>query len=66
MINYRTFIVSAILPYSGFLIGLLMSLITRQNRERLIAIFIESGRSMFVMTFWADLIDEMSSKEGVY
>jgi sodium/bile acid cotransporter 3/5 len=44
VINYRTVIVSAILPYSGFLIGFLMSLITRQSRERSIAIFIESGR----------------------
>jgi sodium/bile acid cotransporter 3/5 len=43
LINYRTFIVSVILPYSGFLIGFLMSLITRQTRERSIAIFIESG-----------------------
>jgi sodium/bile acid cotransporter 3/5 len=51
LINYRTFIVSAILPYTGFLIGFLMSLITRQNRERLIAIFIESGMSIFHITF---------------
>ncbi|CAF0898553.1 unnamed protein product [Adineta ricciae] len=43
LINFRTVIVSAILPYNGFLIGFLLSLITRQNRERLIAIFIESG-----------------------
>lgn len=43
LINYRTLIVSSMLPYTGFLIGLLMSLITRQNRPRSIAIFIESG-----------------------
>ncbi|CAF1350650.1 unnamed protein product [Adineta steineri] len=43
LINYRTLIVSVILPYTGFLIGFLMSIITRQSRERLIAIFIESG-----------------------
>ena len=45
LINYRTLIVSSMLPYTGFLIGLLMSLITRQNRPRSIAIFIESGMS---------------------
>ncbi|CAM4821442.1 unnamed protein product [Rotaria magnacalcarata] len=43
LIDYRTILVSAILPYSGFLIGFLMSIITKQSRQRLIAIFIESG-----------------------
>ena len=43
IINVRTFLVSAVLPYSGFLLGFLLSLITRQNKQRLIAIFIESG-----------------------
>ncbi len=64
VINYRTVIVSAILPYSGFLIGFLMSLITRQSRERSIAIFIESGRSRFVIIFCdlclQNLIDEVT------
>ena len=48
LINFRTLIVSAILPYTGFLIGFLLSLITRQNKERLIAIFIESGTSLYL------------------
>ncbi|CAF1521367.1 unnamed protein product [Rotaria sp. Silwood1] len=43
LIDYKTIIVSAILPYSGFIIGLIMSLITKQNIQRLIAISIESG-----------------------
>lgn len=43
LINFRTVLVSAALPYTGFFIGFIMSLITRQSRERLIAIFIESG-----------------------
>ena len=43
LITYQTILVSAALPYTGFLIGFLMSLITKQNRERMIAIFIESG-----------------------
>lgn len=45
LINFKTVLVSAALPYMGFLIGFLMSLITKQNRERSIAIFIESGKS---------------------
>lgn len=44
--DYRTFLVSSALPYIGFPIRFVMSLITRQNRERLIAIFIESGTQM--------------------
>lgn len=48
LINYRTILVSAILPYTGFFIGFAMSLITRQSRERLIAIFIESGKSKMI------------------
>jgi hypothetical protein len=51
LINYRTVIVSAILPYGGFLIGFLMSLITRQSRERSIAIFIESGMWIVHLNF---------------
>ncbi|CAF3695410.1 unnamed protein product [Rotaria sordida] len=43
LIDYKTIIVSTLLPYTGFLIGFIMSLITRQSWERLIAIFIESG-----------------------
>ncbi|CAF4158837.1 unnamed protein product, partial [Rotaria magnacalcarata] len=33
LIDYRTILVSAILPYSGFLIGFLMSIITKQSRQ---------------------------------
>lgn len=51
LIDYRTTIVSAILPYSGFLIGCLISLITKQSQQRLIAIFIESGMLLLKFIF---------------
>ncbi|CAF0749303.1 unnamed protein product [Didymodactylos carnosus] len=43
LINYRIIITSALLPWTGFFIGVVFSLVTCQTRERLISIFIESG-----------------------